>query len=154
MCQLPQMVLMKVTCSTAVQMRKGCRLCFSSGNGTWSNRLQRRRDKDCVKGECGGHDMGSYELQYGEGEVFEAVLSNGPTLHICIQFSMLHFLAEQLVMLIPCSYGSCIARISRAFSNEAHPLQLLPCKTEDGEGMFGLILSTRQREEKGCYTAA
>ena len=85
--------------------------------------------------------------------MFEAVLPNGSTLHICIQFSMLHFLAEQLVMLILCPYRSCIARISRASSNEAQPFQLLPCKTEDGEGMFGLILCTGQRE-KGCYTAA
>lgn len=111
------------------------------------------RDKGCVDGECSGHDTGNYELQYGEGEVFPAVLPNGSTLHICIQFSMLHFQAKQLVMLILCPYQSCIARISRASSSEAYPLQPLPCKTEDGEGTFGLILRTRQREEKGCYSA-
>lgn len=93
--------------------------------------------------------MGNYELQYGEGE---ALLPNGSTLHICIQFSMLHLLAEQVVMLILCPYQSCIARISRASSRETHPLQFLPCKTEDGEEMFGFIICTEQRE-KGCYTA-
>lgn len=89
--QLPCVVLMRVTHSTAVQIGKGCRLYFSCGNSSWSNRLQRRWDKGCVEGECSRHDMGNYELQYGEGEVFEAVLPNGSTLHICIQFSMLHF---------------------------------------------------------------
>ena len=144
------MVLVRVTCSTVVQVGKGCCLCFSSGNGTWRKET---RDKGCVEGEYSGHDMGNYELQYGEGEVFEAVLPNRSTLHICIQFSMLHFLAEQLVMLILCPYRSRIARISRASSNEAHSLQLLPCETEDGEGTFGLILFTGQRVKRH-YTAA
>lgn len=85
--------------------------------------------------------------------MFEAVIPNGSTLHICIQFSMLHFLAEQLMMLILCSYRSCVARISRASSNEALPLQLLPCKTEHGEGTFGLICCTRQGKKKRCYAA-
>lgn len=83
--------------------------------------------------------------------MFEAVIPNGSTLHICIQFSMLHFLAEQLVMVILRPYRSCIAGISRASSNEALPLQLLPCKTEHGEGTFGLMCCTRQRKKK-CYT--
>lgn len=42
------------------------------------------RDKGNVEGECSAHDMGNSELQYGEGEVLEAVLPNGSTLHICI----------------------------------------------------------------------
>lgn len=68
--------------------------------------------------------MGNYEQQYGEGEVFEAVLPNGSVLHIYIQFSMLYFLAEQLVMLILCPYRSRIARISRASSNFSPEVKL------------------------------
>lgn len=86
--------------------------------------------------------MGNYELQYGEGEVFEAVLPNGSMLHICIQFSMLHFLAEQLVMLILCPYQSRIARISRASSNFS------PVKLKMVRGC--LACSFALGREKGC----
>lgn len=140
---------MGVTHSTAVQIGKKCCLYFSRGNSSWSNRLQRRQD---IKAVLKGSVAGIYELQYGEGEVFEAVLPNDSTLHICIQFSMLHFQAKELVMLILCPHWLCIARVSRASSSEEHSLHLLPCKAEDGEETFGFMLCTGQRE-KECYAA-
>lgn len=80
---------MRAARSAAVQMGEGCCSCFGSGNATWSNRQQRRQNKRlCCEGERSGHEMGNYEQQYGEEEVFETVLPNGSTLHICIQFSM------------------------------------------------------------------
>jgi len=85
MCQLPGMVLVRVTGSTAVQMGKGCRLCFSGGDGAWSDRLQRRQEmKTVLKGSAVDVAWGNYKLQYGEGDLFETVLTNGSTLHTCI----------------------------------------------------------------------
>lgn len=64
-------------------------------------------------------------------------------LHTYIQFSMLHFLAEQLVILILCPYRSLIARISRASSNFS------PVKLKMVRGC--LACSFALGREKGCY---